>query len=87
MAVLTAPYMIVVASITETMLFEVLSISRPCEVGKIDRNKRIWKKKVAKTTIMNIAMIIKIKIPDVFILLITLKDCFLIRLYSGAAVI
>jgi len=41
MAVLTAPYMIVVASITETMLFEVLSISRPCEVGKIDRNKRI----------------------------------------------
>jgi len=42
---------------------------------------------VAKTTIMNIAMIIKIKIPVVFILLITLKDCFLIRLYSGAAVI
>ena len=30
-----------VASITETMLFEVLSISRPCEVGEIDRNKRI----------------------------------------------
>jgi len=42
MATLTAPYMIiVVVSITETMLFEVLSISRPCEVGKIDRNKRI----------------------------------------------
>jgi len=42
MAALTAPYMIiVVVSITETMLFEVLSISRPCKVGKIDRNNRI----------------------------------------------
>jgi hypothetical protein len=40
MAALTAPYMIIVST-TETMLFEFLVISRPCKVGKIDRNKRI----------------------------------------------
>jgi hypothetical protein len=49
---------------------EVFSISRPCVVGKIKNDKRIRKKNVAKTTIMNIATIIKIKIPVVFTLTI-----------------
>ena len=49
--------------------FEVSPISRPWKVGKIINNLR-WKKNVAKTTIMNIAMIIKIKIPVVFTLII-----------------
>ena len=49
---------------------EVFSISRPCEVGKISNDKRIRKKNVAKTTIMNITTIIKIKIPVVFTLTI-----------------
>ncbi|MFZ0567564.1 MAG: hypothetical protein WAM22_06150, partial [Nitrososphaeraceae archaeon] len=46
------------------------SISRPCEVGKVNKDIRNRKKNVAKTTIMNIATIIKIKIPVVFTLII-----------------
>jgi hypothetical protein len=49
---------------------EVFSISKPCEVGKIKNDKRTRKKNVAKTTIMNIATIIKIKILIVFTLII-----------------
>jgi hypothetical protein len=49
----------------ENIPFKVLSISRPCDVGKIINNLSN-PKNVAKTTIMNIAIIIKIKIPIVF---------------------
>jgi hypothetical protein len=49
---------------------KVFSISSPLEVGKINNDMRNRKKKVAKTTIMNIATIIKIKIQIVFTLII-----------------
>ena len=41
---------------------EVFSISKACEVGKINNDNRIKKKNVAKITIINITTIIKTKI-------------------------
>jgi hypothetical protein len=49
---------------------EVFSISKACEVGKINNDNRIKKKNVAKITIINITTIIKTKIPAVFKLII-----------------
>ena len=49
---------------------EVFSISKACEVGKINNDNRIRKKNVAKITIINTTAIIKIKIPVVFTLII-----------------
>ena len=49
---------------------EVFSISKACEVGKINNDNRIKKKNVAKITIINITTIIKTKIPAVFTLII-----------------
>ena len=49
---------------------EVFSISKACEVGKINNDIRIRKKNVAKITIINTTAIIKIKIPVVFTLII-----------------
>ena len=49
---------------------EVFSISKTCEVGKINNDNRIRKKNVAKITIINTTAIIKIKIPVVFTLII-----------------
>ena len=48
---------------------EVFSISKACEVGKINNDNRIKKKNVAKITIINITTIIKTKIPAVFTLI------------------
>lgn len=46
---------------------EVFFISRLCEVGKINNDNRIRKKKVARITMINTTAIIMIKIPVVFI--------------------
>jgi hypothetical protein len=53
---------------------EVFSISKACEVGKINNDNRIRKKNVAKTTIINTTAIIMIKIPVVFTLIIFKLD-------------
>ena len=49
---------------------KVFSISKACEVGKINNDNRRKKKNVAKTTIINTTAIIMIKIPAVFTLII-----------------
>jgi hypothetical protein len=55
-------------SFDDKIPFEVFSTSRYCTGEKINNLRR--KKKVAKTTIMNTATIIKIKTIVVFILII-----------------